>query len=80
MKLKGVNFDDLIEQWGLDYGTAADFFGVHERTTRRWKRRNDFPESVVMLIQLMVDKSVSPAGACVLASRRVKGVTHEIAK
>jgi len=75
MKYKGKDFDAQMEAWGLDPEVASEFFGKDVRSTRRWRRRNDFPEPVVMLIEVMKKKKLTPAQVCKLAEREVKGVT-----
>ena len=76
MRFKGKDFDKQMEEWGLDPVPASEFLGKDERSVRRWRRSNDFPDAVVMLIKVMAENKLTPADVCQLAGRKVKGITE----
>jgi hypothetical protein len=54
-------YRDALNQLGLSFNQAARFFDVDERTARRWGERDDWiPNSVAMLLTVMVHKQLAP--------------------
>jgi hypothetical protein len=46
-------FRDALDEYGLTQVGAAKFFGVDERTTRRWASTHEVPDAVAMVFAMM---------------------------
>jgi transcriptional regulator with XRE-family HTH domain len=56
-----MQYRAAIEKLGLSQRAAAAFLGVDERTSRRWALDEaQIPESVAMLLRLMVRLKLTP--------------------
>jgi hypothetical protein len=51
----------MLQQLDLDHHSAAVFFKVNDRTCRRWLQGvHDIPESVAMVLHLMLRHGFTP--------------------
>jgi DNA-binding transcriptional regulator YiaG len=54
-------FRAALEEYGLTQPGAAKFFGVDERTARRWASTHDVPDAVAMVFALMRRFNLTPS-------------------
>lgn len=59
--MTSLQFRTAIDRLSLSQRGAAKFFGVYERTTRRWvSGETPVPEAVAKLLRLMIAHSLTP--------------------
>lgn len=55
-------YREILELLDITQVGAGKFFGVDERTSRRWARgKLEIPDSVAMLLELMIARKIKPA-------------------
>ena len=60
-KMTAEEFEQAIDQVNLSQIEAAEFFGVNERSSRRWiSGQHAVPQSVAMLLRVMVNNNITP--------------------
>jgi DNA-binding transcriptional regulator YiaG len=71
MKMTTTQYREAIAALGLSQNAAAAFLGVNERTSRSWAGdRYPVPQSVAMLLWLMVERNIKPAAVLAVQERR----------
>jgi hypothetical protein len=58
---------EIIRQLGWSERGLALFFGITDRTQRRWKTNNSIARPVAMVLELMVTKKLKPQDVLRLA-------------
>jgi hypothetical protein len=58
---------EIIRQLGWSERGLALFFGITDRTQRRWKTNNSISRPVAMVLELMVAKKLKPQDVLRLA-------------
>ncbi|WP_028164096.1 hypothetical protein [Bradyrhizobium elkanii] len=51
---------EILTRLGWTERGASTFFGVNERTARRWKQNNHVARPVAMVLELMLAKDIGP--------------------
>lgn len=68
--MTGDEYRDTIYHLGMSQVGSARFFGVAERTPRKWiKEDHPIPPAVAMLLAVMVHHKLSPHHVLALAHR-----------
>ena len=59
--MTGEQYQNAIDHIGMTQVGSARFFGVHERTPRRWISGSlTIPSAVAMLLRVMIHYSLTP--------------------
>jgi hypothetical protein len=58
--MKAKRYLEILEQLGWSERGAARFFGVTDRTQRRWKTSNSIARPVAMVLELIIAKKLKP--------------------
>ena len=51
---------EIVEQLGWSKRGVALFFGIDEKTQRRWRENNSIARPVAMVLELIVTKKLEP--------------------
>lgn len=65
-----ARFYELIGALGWSVTGSAHFFGILPRTMRRFLERGEMPRAVMMVLELMVERQITPED--VLNAARLK--------
>lgn len=76
-----ARFEEILKQLGISKSGASLFFGVTDRTMRRWIAEDHIARPVAMVLELMIEKNLTPEEMLIIAKVRpaqIKFIVHNL--
>jgi hypothetical protein len=67
-------YQEILTELGWSERGASHFFGLGERTMRRWKAEDHIARPVAMVLELMLAKKIKPETVLEIAKVRPKQI------
>ena len=68
--MSAARFEEILKKLGITKSGASHFFGVTDRTMRRWIAEDHVARPVAMVLELMIEKGMTPEEILIIAKVR----------